>query len=233
MQGVFFILKTNIKATVNLINQATNKIKIFRLDLGQLDYIFKPGQWIDLEVPIEGKNIGGYTIISTPSQKGFIELAIRDSKTHPVTHYLHHQLKIGDTVNISLAQGNFYLPKNLNDKPIVFIAGGIGITPLISMIRSQNNINEKVQLFYSVAHEDDILLKDELPKNSVICVTQKENSNWKGITSRISLKLMLDNNIDLNSLFFICGPKQLINNVSEELYNAGVPKNQVHFEKWW
>jgi ferredoxin-NADP reductase len=226
-------LKTYINATLLAIQQATPKIKIFRLQHEYENYVFKPGQWLDLKVPIEGKNIGGYTIISSPNNKGIVELAIRESLSHPVTQYLYHKINIGDELQITEGQGNFFLKPESLQKPIIYIAGGIGITPILSMIRSHNNTSPSYKLFYSVSNEADILLRDELSLNAIFCITKNHSNDWTGNTSRINSDLLIKNNIDINAHFYICGPRLMINALAEDLATVGIPGKQIHFEKWW
>ncbi len=66
-------------ATIKTITQATPKIKVFQLTIDVDDFSFLPGQWIDVILPIEGKNIGGFTITSSNREKNKFDLAIRES----------------------------------------------------------------------------------------------------------------------------------------------------------
>lgn len=210
-------------AQIISILQATPKIKVFRLLHNRSDYYFFPGQWIDLEAPIEGKNIGGYTIISSTETKNYIDLAIRESQNHPVTKYLHESVKVGDSVLITKGQGKFYLEKELMDTPLTFIAGGIGLTPILSMIRSLKS-TEKIKLVYSVGLESEILFKEELKAFTRFIIT-KDGEKKRFIVEEL--------NLDLNSSFFICGPKSMIDETVSKLLALGLPKAKIHYEKWW
>ncbi len=215
-----------MKATITSIIQATPKIKILRLWHGKKDYSFKPGQWIDLKAPVEGKNIGGYTIISSVHTQEFIDLAVRESLHHPVTQFLH-SAKEGTEVEITQGQGKFFLSEEMATFPsLTFIAGGIGLTPILSMIRSVDKEKSKVKLFYSVSHSEDILFKEELAPFTTFTVT-KENQE------RLSLSFLQKNGVDLHSHFFICGPRAMIDSLTLQLKEAGVSPDHIHFEKWW
>lgn len=221
------------KAIIQSIEKATEKIKIFRINYGQHSFSFKPGQWIDLHAPIEGKNIGGYTIISPVDTKGYFDLAIRESTHHPVTLYLHNQAKIGDEIMITQGQGKFFLTDEFMHSPLILIAGGIGVTPLLSMFRSIDKNKIPLQMFYSVSFEDDILFKDELSSHTTFTVTKKHSSTWTGESTRINLEFLKKYNANFNSHFFICGPKSMITDITAQLEAFGVPKDKIHFEKWW
>ena len=229
-------MKTNIEnlieATIQEIHQLTNKIKLFRINYGEHPFSFKPGQWIDLYAPIVGKNIGGYTIISSIFEKGHIDLAVRDSLTNPVTIFLHKS-QPNQEVLITEGQGNFFLTKELMCSSLVFIAGGIGVTPIISMFRSLNKKNTIFKMFYSVSNEEDILFKDELSPYCIFSATKNRSLKWSGETTRINLELLNKHQVDFNSHFYICGPRPMIDSIVLELKNNGVPSERLHFEKWW
>lgn len=224
---------TLIEVKVASIKSETANVKIIRLDCLEQPYSFKPGQWIDLHAPIEGKNIGGYTIISSPFEKGFIELAVKESTHHPVTQYLHQALKVGDRLRITQGQGHFYLKDEYRNSPLVFMAGGIGLTPIISMIRSLDQNSSAMKLFYSVSNEVDFVLRQELASRAVLTVTKKASTSWTGERSRINLEMLKKYQTDFNSHFFICGPRAMIDGLVLELKNAGVNASHIHFEKWW
>jgi len=220
-----------MKAVITSIIQETPKIKIFRLWHGKNDYVFKPGQWIDLKAQVEGKNIGGYTIISSAHTQEYVDLAVRESLHHPVTLFLH-SVKVGAEVEITEGQGKFFLTDEMTKSPsLTFIAGGIGLTPILSMIRSLDKSKTNVKLFYSVSNAEDILLKEELAPFSVFTVTK--DIHWKGERERVSVSLLKKYKADFNSHFFICGPRAMIDSLSQELREAGVSKDKIHFEKWW
>lgn len=219
-------------AKVIAISQATKRIKTFRLDYGTHPYLFKPGQWIDLYGQKE-KEIGGYTITSSIYDTGFIDLAVRESSTHPVTQYLHNQVKVGDEVMITQGQGKFFLTPELMNRPLTLIAGGIGVTPLLSMFRSVDKTKNNLKLFYSVSSDEDILFKEELAPYATFTVTKNASADWNGERSRINLDLLKKYEANFDSHFFICGPRPMIDAISKELTDYGVPKDHVHYEKWW
>lgn len=221
-----------IEATIIDIRQQTTKIKSFRLDYGERSFNFKPGQWIDLYAPLEGKNIGGYTITSGTQEKGYIDLAVRESTNHPVTNFLHHTSP-GQKVFMTEGQGKFFLSEELMNLPLVFIAGGIGVTPLLSMFRSIKRSQVDLKMFYSVSHEEDFLFKEELSSHCVFTATKTHSSTWSGETTRINLDFLKKHQTNFKAHFFICGPRSMIDSIVADLKNEGVPPERLHFEKWW
>jgi len=222
-----------IKVTVTGITQATPRIKIFKLTHNYPSYHFIPGQWIDLHAPIEGKNIGGYTIISSPEDKNFIELAIRESDFHPVTQFMHKVVQLNTKLFITEGQGKFFLAHDTS--PVIFIAGGIGITPIISMMRSLANSPRSFELFYSASLEKDFLLINELRDHAHFFVTKEkcslENAFYNERITTNHIKKSVVNYKEAQ--YYICGPKQMIDSFVLDLKSMGISKEQLFYEKWW
>ena len=153
-----------IPATITRIARQTPTIKSFDLELGGRGLGFKPGQWVDFFVTIEGAEaIGGYSITSSPSVQTSIGLAIKlDDGDHPVTNWLHKEAQVGDKVEISLG-GDFYYTPDMRG-PIVLIAGGIGLTPLMSIVRAiaESDRPTPATLIYSASTPSEILFRQDL-----------------------------------------------------------------------
>lgn len=222
-----------IKATIASITQISPLVKYFKLEHECKNYEFKPGQWIDLHLPIAGKNIGGYTIASSFHTKNSMALAIRKSDHHPVTVFLHDKSFVGMEVLITHGQGRFYLTEEEMKSSLTFIAGGIGITPLLSMIRSLDKKNACFKIFYSAKNEEEFLFKEELSPWCTFFCTKNYSKSWTGEKKRICLETMKKYRVDMNSIFFICGPPAMIEAQKEELLSFGVKKEKIKYEKWW
>ena len=129
-----------LPAKVVAIHQETPTIKSFRLDLHGRELAFMAGQWVDFFVTLDGAEaVGGYSITSSPAEQTAISLAVkRDGSDHPVTNWLHEDAQVGDEVEISLGGDFFYEPDETES--VVLIAGGIGLTPLMSIVRSAHEL---------------------------------------------------------------------------------------------
>ncbi len=230
-----------IKARITKITNASPRIKLFELSFDKTPYYFTPGQWIDLYAPKEliqnEKSIAGYTIISTPRTQKKIELAIRESNFHPVTQLLHSDKALNLEVDITEGQGIFTLKPDLKLRKPVFLAGGIGITPLLSMCRTMNEENLAYKLIYSVSYKEDFLLINELQSNPLsrfhFCVTKEKTEYRRQRIDLEYLKENLSNDEIETSPFFICGPKEMIDDLKSSLVTIGVPSQSIHHEKWW
>ena len=225
------------------IRQETPTVKSYTLDLEGQVFTFHPGQWVDCYVDAEGKRgVAGYTLTSSPTTTGTIELTVRRSEDREVTRFMHEEAETGDVIYVDGGQGDFYYVREMGDS-LTLIAGGIGITPLMSILRyvDEGTSSIKAKLFYSVRAPSEIVFRRQLEEiaerngriDCVFTVTQPGEEPWEGHTGRISSRLLMDEEVDLGGLFFICGPKPMGQDMEETLKGLGVAEERVRYEQWW
>jgi ferredoxin-NADP reductase len=229
-------------ARIAAIIPATPSIHVLRLAIADAAFRFLPGQWVDLSVDIDGApHTSGYSITTSPLHPGAIELAIKASARHPLARWVHEQARVGDGVKVSQGQGPFvYLPE-MSDN-VVLIGGGVGVTPLLSIFRHVRDaaLPTRVHLVYSVSDSREILFRDELDAavrthdnlHVSITVTQPD-ANWRGLTGRIDPVKLHALDVPDDTLYYLCGPKGMVEDMSTLLHDLGVPMNRIIFEKWW
>lgn len=229
-------------ARVAAIIPATPSIRVLRLAIADAGFRFLPGQWVDLSIEIDGAtHTAGYSITSSPIRQGEIELAIKASARHPVARWVHEIAAVGDRVRISQGQGPFvYLPE-MSDN-VVLIGGGVGVTPLLSIFRHIRDarLPTRAHLLYSVSDSREILFRDELGEavrthdnlHVGITVTQPDPA-WHGLTGRIDPVKLHALDVPDDTLYYLCGPKGMVEDMSTLLHDLGVPMNRIIFEKWW
>ncbi|OBS09145.1 ferredoxin--NADP reductase [Acidihalobacter prosperus] len=233
----------DFRAEIVEIRRESPTIKSFWLDYGDQAFAFLPGQWIDLYARVEDQvSVGGYSIVSDPGVRGRIQLAVKDSKTHAVTHYLHDRARVGDTVGISGGQGGFRYERHMGDR-LVLLAGGIGVTPLLSILRHVYATAPDVSatLIYSVSDPQDILFREELDamsaaRENIRCfytVTQPLNRDWSGFEGRINRVLLDEAGVDCDALYYFCGPPGFVDDMARDLSHGGLSPAQLIYEKWW
>ena len=229
-------------ARIAAITPATPSIHSLRLALPDAGFRFLPGQWVDLSIEVDGAtHTAGYSITTSPLHPGEIELAIKASARHPVARWIHERARVGDRVQVSQGQGPFvYLPE-MSDN-VVLIGGGVGITPLLSIFRHVRDAQLPTQahLVYSVSDSREILFRDELEAAArshdnlhvSITVTQPD-PRWHGLTGRIDPVKLHALDVPDDTLYYLCGPKGMVEDMSMLLHDLGVPMNRIIFEKWW
>jgi len=189
--------------------------------------VFKPGQFIfasfkDKEI---GEEYHPFTISSSPSEEQ-LRLTIKESGDY--TEKLKN-LKPQTKTLIEGPYGGFYSKKEGEQ---IWIAGGIGITPFLSMARSIKT-NNKIDLFYTVKEKKDAVFIEELQKIS----KQKNNFTVHAYYSSLQGRMIAKNitehtkNIE-NKEIFLCGPAQMMLDLKKQLISLGANRNNIYFEEF-
>ena len=232
-----------LEARLVRIRQETPTVKSFLFDLQGAEMAFKPGQWVDLYVDTgPSVEVGGYSITSTPLQRGSFELAIKKLPWGAPTIYLHERAREGEMFTVQGGSGNFVLDPEWPG-PIVFIAGGIGITPIISMLRylDQTDDRRETLLLYSASIPEELVFHHEIEEmtgrnprcRAIFTVTRPHDEPWNGQTGRIDRDLLLEQRPEAESLYYLCGPPPLQDDLSSVLEDLGIPPSNIRTERWW
>ena len=197
-------------------------------------YNFVPGQYVNVHVTIDGKDYRrSYSLCSHPND--ILAIAVKKVDQGIVSTYLTSKLDQGNYLLVSTPEGNFTLNNNKN---IVAIAAGSGITPIMSMAKSIEKSNDaNIQLFYANKTQNDVLFKEELKDfqrtNTTYFFTKEAVEGAQaGRITKESFTEMIKANLSLLKAdgFYICGPEEMIFAVKEVLEVFGVAKDKVHFE---
>lgn len=207
---------------------------------------FKPGQYCFIKNPTfsDPKEEHPFSITSPPTNTQYLEFCV---KTYGDWSDALVELKIGDTIRISEPQGEFMWDASI--KHAVFLLGGIGIAPIMSMLRYINEINEQPQitLLYgnrtpkTIAYQKEIMKLETTMKNLDVIHIFFEIPNthpWpvlpggrQGYRGFITAKI-LQETIDLatDPTFFIVGPPIFIEKMNAALKKLGVEENAIRKE---
>ncbi len=229
-------------AIISAISAATPTIRVLRLRIPDSDFRFLPGQWVDLGVDVDGNRLtAGYSITTSPLHPGEIELAIKASARHALARWVHERARVGDPVRVTQGQGPFvYLPEMSEN--VVLIGGGVGVTPLLSIFRHVRDagLPTQVHLLYSVSSSREILFRDELelaarsrPNLHVSITVTQPDPEWQGLTGRIDPIKLHALDVPDDTLYYLCGPRGMVEDMSTLLHDLGVPMSRIIFEKWW
>ena len=231
-----------IPATIAAIEQVSPSTKSFQLDLSGQDFGFLPGQWVDCYAVIDGRlEVAGYSMTSSPMTKESIDLAVKLVGDNPVTHYLHTRARVGDALQVDGGQGDFYYRRDMDDS-LVLIAGGIGITPLMSITHyiDEAQPDVRVALVYCARTPSELLFRDKLAaigdrNKNIRClftVTRPADEAWSGRVGRIDAGMLSEARLDLEALFYICGPPPMIVDMIALLNGLGVNRSRIKYEDW-
>lgn len=194
---------------------------------------FLPGQYLEWTIDSKKSDQRGnrryFTIASSPTKKD-IHLGIKFYQPGSSFKQTLLEMKEGDTIVGSQLSGEFILPDDPNT-PLVFMAGGIGITPFRSMVKYLFDLKEKrkVTLIYAAKTEEDIAYKDLFDQASnelgikVIYQTEKQG--------RVDEKFIKETVSDLqNSIFYLSGPHGMVNTFEQLLKSMKVPSNHIKID---
>lgn len=234
------------ETTVVKIRQQTPTVKSFVLDCGKTRFDFHAGQWVDIHRTIDDKTHNcGYSITSIPSKDNAIEIAAKLAPELLLTKYLHEDCKVGDKLFVSKAQGDIWIDKG-TDAPCVFIAGGVGITPLYSMIKqlTQSKPRAHIVLLYSITSPEEFLFEENInqlktlnPNFRTYVTVTRSRDHQLDFNGRISKDLLESINLPHNAFYYLCGPPPMVDAVVEMLAELKSvlqlkPEN-ILYDKWW
>lgn len=248
-----------LKMQLELLEKVSHKgtdIMSFRFSRsdGQNHLNYRAGQYsiVDLGTSEDPKGpIRSFTLASSPTEKGSVLITTRIRDT-PFKQKLS-RLEAGTVVKITAPAGEFTLSEDYS-KPVVFLSGGIGVTPFRSMIKyaTDKQLPLKITMFDSNRNQTNILYKDEfdswekLNKNLkiVYTITGKEAESlsssaapeWKGEKGWID-KAMLMRHLSKEelskSIFYICGPPAMLNAMQQLLSKEiEVPDDRIKVEEF-
>ncbi|MFP7494492.1 NO-inducible flavohemoprotein [Terribacillus saccharophilus] len=216
--------------------QESDVITSFYLKPADSDILpdFEAGQYISVRVSIPGEKymmIRQYSLSKTPSSDMFRISVKKENDNNPdgkVSVFLHEQVKEGDKLEVSAPAGDFTLT-GVSDKPVTFIAGGVGITPIMSMLETlaAKDPNREIVFLqaartpgYAAFTEQIQSLQEKMP--NLTYETYFEDN-------RID-ETVLKDKVNSDSDVYVCGPAGFMAFVISTLFHSGFSNEQVHFE---
>lgn len=229
------LYKKNKKYIIKEIIYVTPMVTTIKIDL---NWDFKPGQFGFISVKLDDKWQPWHPFsISTSPENNFISFTIKN--LGDFTSRIN-ELNVGDKVRVDLAYGGFSTAY-FNDSRYVFIAGGVGITPIFSNISALYNSKSqvKVVLLYSLNTEDEIIFREELELMfkdrpdwdlKYVITFQRNWVGYKGFISSKNIKELCNN--DFNGTFFLCGPLPMVSSLKKYLKSIGKRRKDIRTEEF-
>jgi len=198
---------------------------------------FIPGQFLEWTVPHKKTDNRGikryFTIASSPTEENIL-LATKIPFESSTFKQNLKNIEIGEKIKVGKPQGNFILPEDEKQK-LVFIAGGIGITPFRSMIKylTNKNLKRDIVLFYAANLIEEFCFKDIFEKaniKTVYIVSNKNNvsDSWQGETGYLNEEIIKKHApFWQERLFYVSGPEPMVRAMVKTLVEMGVSKNKI------
>lgn len=212
---------------------------------------YKQGQYLTLRFFIDGKDERrAYSICSSPYVDNDLAVTVKRVVGGEVSPYVNGQLKVGDTIDVMPPLGNFTVDLDPNNnKTYILFAGGSGITPIYSIIKSILNVElkSKLILVYANSNEDSIIFRDALielkdkfdDRLTIIHQLSKPiNGGLEHAVGRInkqrclSIVNILDHKIVRDAEFFMCGPGGMMNEIEAALEELQIETKKIHKESF-
>ena len=216
---------------------------------------FKPGQYLTFSLEIPGRDkpvVRCYSLSDSPGQADHYRVTIKrepapadkpDAPPGVASGYFSELVKAGDILNVKAPAGHFFLDMN-KPTPIVLLAGGVGVTPMLSMAKAvaESGSKREVWFFFGCRSGAEHMLKADMDRLATehsnirveVCYSRPAPNEVLGrdyqhtgrVTVEILKKLLPANNFE----FFMCGNGAFMKTLNDGLEAWGVPEKDIHYE---
>jgi len=211
---------------------------------------YKAGQFLTFIIAINGKEIRrSYSLCTSPFTDADLAVTVKRVDNGLMSNWLNDHLKVGATIRIMEPMGQFTTEyAKTNKRHLVMFAGGSGITPMMSIIKStlSQEPESVISLIYCNRDIDSIIFKNELDKLQVadegrlqvIYILDNAPMNWQGFSGLLShdmLTKLLERIPDWGigkTTYLMCGPEGMMKNVEALLAQRSIPKDKIFKESF-
>jgi ferredoxin-NADP reductase len=233
-------------ASVTKITSETAKVKTFTFQLPAWS-THRAGQHYDIRVTAPDGYVAqrSYSIASAPERAGEIDLTIELVEGGEVSTFLHEVVRVGDRIEVRGPIGGYFVwEAPSHDGPLLLVAGGSGVVPMMSMLRHRAaaRVTVPVRLLYSSRTFDDVIYRAELESLAAKgdglevfhTLTRSQPAGWTGYARRIddSMLAEVSRPFGAKALAFICGPTALVESAATSLEVAGLPAQRIKTERF-
>lgn len=195
---------------------------------------YQAGQYISVRVKVPNEEYlmtRQYTLSQASAEEGYRISVKREDEHTPngkVSNFIHDGLQVGDTVDVSVPAGLFVLEETA--APVTFVSGGIGVTPLNSMLQSlKDNAENEVNFIQCARNEKVVAFSDDIKEK----VSTLPNASYTALYSdadELITKEVLAENVADNADVYVCGPAAFMEAVIKNLHEIGVADEKIHYE---
>ena len=234
----------------NIVNETADSLTIVFEQPAGNEVRYKPGQFLTLIAPVQGKEVRrAYSLCSSPFVDQDLAVTVKRVDAGLMSNWLAENLRVGETIKVMEPMGQFTTEYDAAQKRhIIMFAGGSGITPMMSIIKSilLKEPESIVSLIYCNRDIDSIIFKDGLDKLQtkyegrlhVIHVLDNAPMNWQGYSGLLNhdmltklFERMPDWGIE-HSTYLMCGPEGMMKNVDSLLALRHIDKKKIFKESF-
>lgn len=242
--GLFAIRQ--YRAKLAQMEDLTYDMKRFRFELLEPQVMdFTAGQYVQITCPPYKKGVEevsrAYSVASDPKDNHFVDLIVRRVPNGICTTWMFDYLKAGDTVDLTGPYGDFRMTDT--QAPMIFIAGGSGMAPFVSILHQMRNTGStrKADYFFGGNGVRDLCLHEQMAEfgkslpsftfHPVVARPAPED-NWQGSTGLVT-EAVQKSFADLSGHEgYLCGSPGMIDASIKVLKNLGMPENKIYYDKF-
>jgi ferredoxin-NADP reductase len=205
----------------------------------------RAGQHVDVRLTAEDgyQAQRSYSIASAPEDPR-VTITVELLPDGEVSSYLVEELRVGDLVELRGPIGGYFVWEARMGGPLLLVAGGSGIAPMMSMLRHREASGASVgaRLLYSSRSWEDVIYRDELQRLSAGAngpqvfhtLTRSQPAGWEGYARRVDGTMLAETAWPASSepMAFVCGPTPFVESVADSLVLIGYPTNSVKTERF-
>jgi propane monooxygenase reductase subunit len=225
------------RARVEEIEPLTRDIRRLVLSVVEGEMPFRSGQYVDIGIPGTEES-RSFSMANLPSDDGRLEFMIKLYPGGVFSSLLADgALEVGDELDVTGPYGVFTL--RANDRPILFIGGGAGMAPILSLLRSmaEQGVQRPAVYYYGAREEQDLFHLEELAELQTMLpalrfVPALSDSDWEGETGLIT-DVVERSEQGLDGVdAYLCGPPPMVDAAEEMLMRLGVDEARIHYDKF-
>jgi ferredoxin-NADP reductase len=206
----------------------------------------RAGQHVDIRLTADNgyQAQRSYSIASPAGCAPHVELTIERISDGEVSPFLTEELRAGDTIELRGPIGGYFTWDPAISSPLMLIAGGSGVVPLMSMLRTRYQVGGKIpaRLLYSSRSAEDIIYRDELDELAanrdgfylVHTLTRGAPAGWEGETRRVDRDMLAECAFQPaeGPRIYVCGPTSFVETVADQLVGLGHGESAIKTERF-
>jgi ferredoxin-NADP reductase len=232
-------------ATVTSFVDETPTVRSFTLQVPEWR-AHRPGQHVDFRLTAEdGYSVErSYSIASEPERAGEIDVTVERIPDGEVSPFLHDVVEVGDGLELRGPIGGYFVWETALGGPLLLVAGGSGVVPLMAMVRHRQRAGSSVptRLLFSSRHLEEVIYREELDRLAGVAdgfevihtLTRSQPPGWTGYNRRIDDRMLGDvlEPLGVQARVYICGPTALVEVAANALVRLGLPPDRVRTERF-
>lgn len=228
-----------MRVKVSKIIEHCPTIKTFCLEPMDTYKKYFAGQYLTIHTGAEGDVLRPYSLSSSPTNPGSYEISVKLIEGGVGSTWMHSEVKVGDELTCEEPEGKFTLQQAALTS--VFVAGGIGVTPVLSMVKYALAIKDTRKLFFFYAsrylkdlvfHQELLDLASENPNLIYVpIISGDQDPAWTGKRGRVNQELLEEVGVIFKRAeFYTCGPDAMMSDLQQLALSQKVSKSNFHKE---